>query len=386
MNNIYLDHAATTPVDQDVIKAMQPFFSDKFANPASSHLPGQKSAAALEDAREVVAELVGAQKAEEIVFTAGGTEADNLALKGAAVALSQQGKHIITSEIEHHAVLKSCEYLEKHLGFEITYLGVNQDGLVDPQKLRDNIRKDTILISIMFANNEIGSIQPIKELAAAAGENNILFHTDAVQAVGQLKIDVNDLGVDLLSLSAHKFNGPKGIGALFVRKGVELTPQMSGGSQERKRRAGTANLAAAVGMGKAAEIAAANLTKKRKELNLLRDYFVSQLRSNFDNFKINGPAPESENRLPANINIAFKDLDAESILFNLSLNNIAAAAGSACASGSLSVSHVLKAIGLEDKYAKGSIRFSLGKGNNKEEIDYVIKKLKEIIVRLNSLK
>ncbi|RAK10386.1 cysteine desulfurase [Halanaerobium saccharolyticum] len=386
MNDIYMDHAATTPVNQDVIKAMQPFYSDKFANPASSHLPGQKSAAALEDAREAVAKLVGTKKAEEIVFTAGGTEADNLALKGAAMALSKQGKHIITSAIEHHAVLKSCEYLEKHLGFEITYLEVDQAGLVDPQKLRDNIRKDTILISIMFANNEIGSVQPIKELAAVAGENNILFHTDAVQAVGQLKIDVNELGVDLLSLSAHKFNGPKGIGALFVRKGVELTPQMSGGSQERKRRAGTANLTAAVGMGKAAEIAAANLTKKSKELILLRDYFFSQLKSNFDNLKINGPAPKSENRLPANINIAFKDLDAESILFNLSLNNIAAATGSACASGSLSVSHVLKAIGLEDKYAKGSIRFSLGKGNNKEEIDYVIKKLKEIIARLNSLK
>lgn len=386
MNDIYLDHAATTPVAQEVTNVMQPFYSEKFANPASSHLPGQKSAAALEDAREVVAELVGAKKAENIVFTAGGTEADNLALKGAAVALSEQGKHIITSAVEHHAVLRSCEYLKKHLGFEITYLDVDQDGLVDPQELNNNIREDTVLISIMFANNEIGTIQPIKKLAAVAKKNGILFHTDAVQAAGQLKIDVKDLGVDLLSLSAHKFNGPKGIGALFVRKGVELIPQISGGSQERKRRAGTANLAAAVGMGKAAEIAAANLSKKRKELILLRDYFISQLRSNFENLKVNGPAPGSKQRLPANINIAFKDLDAETVLFNLSLNNIAAATGSACASGSLSISHVLKAIELEQAYIKGSIRFSLGKTNTKEEIDYVVKKLKEIINRLNSLK
>jgi cysteine desulfurase len=384
MNDIYLDHAATTPVDQEVIKAMQPFYKDIFANPASSHLPGQKADAALENARETVAELVGARKAEEIVFTAGGTEADNLALKGAAMALAEQGQHIITSSVEHHAVLNSCKYLKKNLGFKTTYLDVDQDGLVEPQELLNNIREDTILISIMFANNEIGSIQPIKELAAVAKDNDILFHTDAVQTAGQLKIDVKDLGVDLLSLSAHKFNGPKGVGALFVRKGVELIPQMSGGSQERKRRAGTANLAAAVGMGKAAEIAAANLSKKRKKLISLRDYFISQLRSSFENSKINGPS--NDQRLPANINIAFKDLDAESILFNLSLNNIAAAAGSACASGSLSVSHVLKAIGLSKEYANGSIRFSLGNNNTKEEIDYVVENLKEITARLNSLK
>lgn len=387
MDDIYLDHAATTPVEPEVVKAMQPFYSDKFANPASSHLSGQKSAAALEDAREEIAELVGAKRAEEIVFTAGGTESDNLALKGAAMALSSnEKKHIITSAVEHHAVLKSCEYLEKHLGFEVTYLNVDQNGLVNIQELKDNIRQDTTLISIMFANNEIGSIQPIKKLAAVAKENDILFHTDAVQAAGQLEINVNDLGIDLLSLSAHKFNGPKGIGALFVGKGVELIPQMSGGSQERKRRAGTANLAAAVGMGKAAEIAAANLHQKRKKLTSLRNYFISKLRSNFKNLKINGPEPGTEQRLAANINAAFKNLDAETILFNLSLNNIAAATGSACASGSLSISHVLKAIELEKAYIKGSIRFSLGKTNTKKEIDYVVKKLQEIINRLNSLK
>ncbi|MFP4199685.1 MAG: cysteine desulfurase family protein [Halanaerobium sp.] len=383
MGDIYLDHAATSPVLQEVLAAMNPFFNQIFANPASSHLQGQKAAAALEDARELVAELIGVKRAEEIVFTAGGTEADNLALKGVAMAHSEKGKHIITSKIEHHAVLKSCEYLEKHLGFEVTYLNVDQNGLVDAEELRDNIREDTILISIMYANNEIGSIQPLKDLAGVARENGILFHTDAVQAVGQLKIDVKDLGVDLLSISAHKFNGPKGIGALFVRKGVKLIPQMSGGSQERKRRAGTVNLAAAVGMGKAAEITLKNLDSKRKKLISLREYFISKLFANFNKIKLNGP--RDEKRLPANVNISFKNLDAESILFNLSLNNIAAATGSACASGSLSVSHVLNAIKLEKEYLKGALRFSLGSSNSKEEIDYVVKKLKDIITRLDSL-
>jgi len=382
MKDIYLDHAATTPVAAEVIEAMKPFYSEIYANPASSHLSGQKAAAALEDARESVAELIGAKKAEEIVFTAGGTEADNLALKGAAMANSEEGKHIIISAVEHHAVLKSCEYLEKHLGFEITQLGVDQEGFVNPQELKDNIRNDTILISVMSANNEIGTIQPIKELAAVARENKIIFHTDAVQVPGQLKIDVDDLGVDMLSLSAHKFNGPKGIGALFVRKGIELVPQISGGSQERKRRAGTANLTAAVGMGKAAEIVSANLDEKINKLSSLQDYFIKKLFSNFNDIKLNGPR---EQRLPANVNISFKNLDAESILFNLSLNNIAAATGSACASGSLSVSHVLKEIGLKKEYAKSAVRFSLGSSNTREEIDYVVQKLKEIIERLKSL-
>ncbi len=384
MENIYFDHAATTPMIKEVIEVMKPFYDEIYANPASSHLPGQKSASALEEARESVAKLIGAKKAEEIVFTAGGTEADNLALKGSAIANSSKGKHIITSLIEHHAVLKSCEYLKKHLDFEITYLDVDQNGLVDIEDLKNNIREDTILVSIMYANNEIGTIQPIKKLAKVAHENNIIFHTDAVQAPGQLKIDVNDLGVDLLSISAHKFNGPKGIGALFVRKGIELTPQMSGGSQERKRRAGTANLAAAVGMGKAAEIAFEQFAEKRNKLIQLRDYFITELLSNFENIKINGS--EDDQRLPANINIAFKDHDAESILFNLSLNNIAASTGSACASGSLSVSHVLKAISLEEEYIKGALRFSLGFTNTKKEIDYAINNLKKIIDRLNSLR
>jgi cysteine desulfurase len=382
MKDIYFDHAATTPIAEEVIKSMEPFYNDVYANPASSHLPGQKAASALENSRESVAELIGTKKAEEVIFTAGGTEADNLALKGTAMALSSDGKHIITSSIEHHAVLKSCEYLEKHLDFEITYLDVDQNGLVNVQELKDNIREDTILISIMYANNEIGTIQPIKELAAAAKENDIIFHTDAVQIAGKLKIDVNELGIDLLSLSAHKFNGPKGIGALFVRKGIKLVPQISGGSQERKRRAGTANLASAVGMGKAAEVAIDKLDEKSAKLNSLRNYFISELFLNFKDIKLNGL---DDKCLSSNINVSFKNLDSESILFNLSLNNIAASTGSACASGSLSVSHVLKAIALEKKYAKGAIRFSLGFSNTKEEIDYVVNKLKNIIERLKSL-
>ncbi|MGM0548305.1 MAG: cysteine desulfurase family protein [Bacillota bacterium] len=383
MKNIYLDHAATTPVAQKVIKAMKPFYQADFANPASAHLPGQKSAAAIEDAREIIADFLGAEKAEEIIFTAGGTEADNLALKGVAMAKAEEGKHIITSQIEHHAVLKSCEYLEKHFDFEITYLSVDENGLVDPEELKAQIREDTILISIMYANNEIGSIQPIKELVEIAQANEILFHTDAVQIPGQFKLDVQNLGVDLLSISAHKFNGPKGVGALFVKKGIELVPQMSGGSQERKRRAGTVNLAAVVGMGKAATITASNLENKKEKLLALREYFISELLTNFKDVKLNGP--EAELRLPANINIAFKNFNSESLLFNLSLNKIAAAAGSACASGSLNVSHVLEAIGLEKDYAQGSIRFSLGQNNTKAEIDYVIKTLKEITTRLESL-
>ena len=383
MHDIYLDHAATTPVREEVLKKMRPFYAEIFANPASSHLMGQKSASALEDSREAVASMLGARKAEEIIFTSGGTESDNLAIKGAAMALADKGKHIITSAVEHHAVLKSCQFLEKNLGFEVTYLDVDQNGFVKIDDLKDNIREDTVLISIMYANNEIGTIQPIQKLAAVASENGILFHTDAVQAVGQLKIDVEELGVDLLSISAHKFNGPKGVGALFVRKGTELVPQLSGGSQERKRRAGTVNLPAIVGMGKASQIIEQELEEKRNKLLELREYFLDEIFSNFKNVKLNGP--QNEYRLPANINIAFKGLDAESILFNLSLNNIAAATGSACASGSLSVSHVLKAIGLEKSYAKGSIRFSLGPGNTKEEVDYVIKKLNEIVERLNSL-
>lgn len=384
MADIYFDHAATTPVLEEVKLAMNTCCSDNFANPASSHLPGQKAAAALEDSRELVANFIGAKKGEEIVFTSGGTESDNLAIKGTAMALKEKGNHIITTSIEHHAVLESCRYLEKHFNFEVTYLEVDQAGFVKVDDLKAAIREDTILISIMYANNEIGTIQPIKELAAVAKENDIIFHTDAVQVAGQLEINVSELNVDLLSISAHKFNGPKGVGALFVRKGIKLIPQLSGGSQERKRRAGTVNLPAVVGMAKASEIAKLNLTKKKEKLTDLRNYFIKRLETEFNNLKINGA--KNEMRLPGNIHLSFENLDGESLLFNLSLNDIAASTGSACASGSLSVSHVLKAIGLEKKYAKSSLRFTLGAMNTKEEIDFVMGKLKEIVSRLKSLK
>ena len=381
-NRVYLDYAATTPTDPRVLKTMIPYFTRNFGNTSSLHSYGQEATEMLEEARRVMAQSLNAQKSE-IVFTSSATESNNFALKGIAFANKNKGNHIIISAIEHACVLNSAQWLEKQ-GFEISKVKVNKKGIIDLEDLEKKIRKDTILVSIMHANNEIGTIQPIKELATVAHKNDIIFHTDAVQTVGQLKIDVNDLGVDLLSISAHKFNGPKGIGALFVRQGVELVPQMSGGSQERKRRAGTANLAAAVGMGKAAEIAFEKLAEKRNKLILLRDYFISELFANFDEIKVNGT--KDDYRLPGNINISFKNLDSESILFNLSLNDIAASTGSACASGSLSVSHVLKAIALEEEYIKGTIRFSLGFDNTKEEIDYVINKLKNIIDRLKSLK
>lgn len=384
MENLYFDTASTTKVFPEVIEKMESIYRNNYANSASVHLQGQDSASILEDSREKMADFIGAEKAEEIIFTAGGTEADNLAVKGIAMALSDQGKHIITSAFEHQAVLKSCEFLKKHLGFEITYLGVDQEGFVSAEELRENIREDTVLISIMYANNEVGTIQKLEKLVQIAKENNIIFHTDAVQAAGQLKINVAQLGVDALSLSAHKFNGPKGIGLLFLRSGIELVPQMSGGSQERKRRAGTVNLPAVVGMAEAAEITEKKLAVKQENLLELRDYLVKELRDNFTDLKINGPFPN--NRLAANVNVSFKNLEADSILFNLSLNDIDASTGSACASGSLGISHVLKALNLEAEYKKGALRFTLSDSNNKDQIDFLIKKLKDIVARLRSLK
>lgn len=384
MKEVYFDHAATTPVFPEVIKEMNDIYENKYANSASAHLQGQSSAAVLEDSREKIAHFLGAKKAEEIVFTSGGTESDNLAIKGIAMALADKGKHIITSSIEHHAVLESCEFLKKHLNFDISYLDVDDKGFISIEELKASIREDTVLISLIYANNEIGTIQNIKKLAAVAENRDIVFHTDAVQAAAYLDLDVNELGVDLLSISAHKFNGPKGVGALFVREGIELTPQMSGGNQERKRRAGTVNLPAVAGMARAAEITSAKLEEKNKKLNKLRNYFIDNLKDNFDNIKINGA--DSGQILPSNLNISFKDLDSETLLYNLSLNNISASAGSACASGSLSLSHVLKAIDIKKSYAEGTIRFSISNYNTKEEIDYVIKKLKEITERLKSLK
>lgn len=383
MNNIYLDHAATTPLREEVIEAIQPYLNRDFANPASSHLPGQEAFQAVEEAREKLADLINAKNAEEIIFTSGGTESDNLAVKGTAMALKHRGNHIITSRIEHHAVLDSCKFLEKHLGFKVTYLEVDSKGFIVPERLEEAIQDDTILISIMTANNEIGTIQNLNSLSRIAAEYDILFHTDAVQAAGQIEIDVQNMGIDLLSLSAHKFNGPKGVGILYAKNGVELIPQLSGGSQERNRRAGTVNVPGVVGMGKAAELAKNELETKKENLLNLREYFLDRIFSEFNEVILNGA--KNKNRLPGNINISFKNIDGQSILFNLSLHDIAASTGSACASGSISNSHVLNAISLDKDYIDGAIRFSLGYGNTKEEIDKVMQVLPGIIKRLEEL-
>jgi cysteine desulfurase len=383
MTSIYLDHAATTPMREKVIEEIRPFLDNNFANPASVHLPGQEAAKAVEEAREKLAYLINAKNAEEIIFTSGGTESDNLAVKGTAMALKNRGKHIITSKIEHHAVLDSCKFLEDHLGFKVSYLEVDSRGFIDPEHLIEVIQDDTILISLMTANNETGTIQDINILSRIAAEHDILFHTDAVQAAGQIEIDVQDMDIDLLSLSAHKFNGPKGVGILYVKKGVKLIPQLSGGSQERNRRAGTVNVPGVIGMGKAAELAKDELKIKKENLLYLREYFLDRIFAEFDDIRLNGA--KDENRLPGNINISFRNLDGQSILFNLSLNNIAASTGSACASGSISNSHVLKAINLDKDYIDGAIRFSLGYGNTKEEINQVMEVLPGIIKRLKEL-
>lgn len=383
MKSKYFDHAATTPVRNEVIEEMVPFFNEIYGNASSVHLPGQKAAGAVDDARQKIADLIGADRSEEIIFTSGGTEADNLAIKGAAMALKDKGNHIITSTIEHHAVLHTCEYLEKHLGFDVTYLEVDENGFVDPEKLRKSIRDDTILISIMMANNEIGTIEPVAEIAEIAEEYDILFHTDAVQAAGQIPVDVVKQNIDMLSLSAHKFNGPKGVGALYVKKGIKLVPQSSGGAQERKRRAGTENVPGIVGMGKAAEIAKAEIMDKFEKLSSLRDELINRIFSDIDDVLLNGP--RGKDRLPGNVNITFKYIEGESILLNLNMMDVAASTGSACASGSLDPSHVILALGRPHELAHGSIRFSLGYGNDQEDIDYLMDVLPGIINRLREM-
>ena len=380
----YFDHASTTPLRKEVKTVMEEFYSNKFANPASSHFLGEKSERAVENAREEIALLLGANKAEEIIFTSGGTEADNLIIKGIAMAYAEQGKHIITSSIEHPAVIESCKYLEKHLGFKLSYLEVDQEGFVNPKDLKKSIRDDTILISIMTANNEIGTVQAIKELAEIAGENNIFFHSDAVQAVPQMQVDVEELGVDALSISAHKFNGPKGVGALYLKSGIKLIPQQSGGSQERKRRAGSLNVPGIAGMAAASKLLREELVTKVKKIKALRDYFLKRVFTEIDNITLNGP--EGENRLANNANLTFDSLPGEAILYNLSLKKIAVSTGSACASGSISTSHVLKAISADEKSAKNAVRFTFGLANDKSQIDYLIDNLKDTVRHLRSLK
>ena len=377
---IYLDNAATTRTAQEVVDAMIPYFTENYGNPSSIYELGQRSKEAITTAREQIAEVIGA-KPEEIYFTAGGSEADNWALKAACEAYEKKGKHIITTKIEHHAILHTCEYLEKK-GVEVTYLDVDENGLVDLDALQKAIRPDTILISIMFANNEIGTIEPVKEIGMIAKEHGILFHTDAVQAFGQVPIDVDDMHIYMLSSSAHKINGPKGIGFLYIRKGVKIRSFVHGGAQERKRRAGTENVPAIVGYGVAAKRAADTMEERTARERQLRDDFIKRVEKEIPYVKLNG---HPDKRLPNNINFSFRFIEGESLLIMLDMKGIAGSSGSACTSGSLDPSHVLLAIGLPHEIAHGSLRLSLGEDTTKEDLDYTLEQIKEIIQKLRDL-
>ncbi len=376
----YFDYAATTPVKKEVLEEMLPFFNINFGNPSSIYSIGRQSRAALDIARDKIAKTLNS-KSDEIFFTGGGTEADNWAIKGVAFANKSKGNHIITSKIEHHAVLHTCEYLEKE-GFEITYLDVDKYGLVSIGDFKNAIKDNTILISIMYANNEIGTIQPIKELAQIANEKGIIFHTDAVQAYGNEIIDVEDLGVDLLSISAHKIYGPKGVGALYIKKGTKIHQLIHGGAQEKKRRAGTENIPGIVGFGKAAEIAHKNIEEHIDRLVKLRDRLIDGIMTKIPYTKLNGHPTK---RLPGNVNISFEFIEGESLLLSLDIAGIAASSGSACTSGSLGPSHVLAAIGLAHEIAHGSLRLTIGDFTTEDEIDYVIEKLQPIVDRLRQM-
>lgn len=380
MKQVYLDYSATTPVKEEVVREMLPFFTERYGNPSSLYSVGLDAKAGLDEARARVAGLINAEP-KEIFFTSCGTESDNWVLEGTANALKNKGRHIITSRIEHHAILHTCEYLEK-LGFEITYLDVDGDGFVSPEALEKAIRKDTILVSIMMVNNEIGTIEPIKELAAVAKAHGVLFHTDAVQGLGNVPIDVKDLGVDFLSMSAHKIYGPKGVGALYMRKGVRITNFMHGGAQETKRRAGTENLAGIAGFGKAAELAAANLEQHIEHSTKLRNYFWERIEANISGVTLNGPR---EKRHPGNLNVSFDYIEGESILLMLDAFGISISTGSACSSKSLVPSHVLEAIGISITKMNGTVRFTVGDFTTKEDIDYVVETLVKVVSRLREL-
>lgn len=377
---IYFDHAATTPVRKEVLEAMLPYFSRKFGNPSSIYSLGRESKKAIEEARETISGIIGAQP-REIFFTGSGTEADNWAVKGVAYANMQKGRHIITTAIEHHAVLHACQYLEND-GFEVTYLPVDQDGLVTAEQVRAAIRPDTTLVTIMFANNEIGTIQPIAEIGKVTREKGVYFHTDAVQAMGNLNINVSDLNIDMLSMSAHKFYGPKGVGALYINKGVKITSFIHGGAQERGRRASTENVASIVGMTKALEIAAENMEQYNKKLVALRDRTIKEIQEKIPFVKLNG---HREKRLPGNVNFSFEFIEGESLLLMLDMKGIAASSGSACTSGSLDPSHVLLAIGLPHELAHGSLRITFGEDNTDKDIDYLLDILPSIVQRLREM-
>ena len=377
---IYLDNAATTKTAPEVVQAMLPWFTENYGNPSSIYSLGTESKKAVSEAKDIIAGSLGAAS-NEIYFTAGGSEADNWALKAAAEAYASKGKHIITSKIEHHAILHTCEYLEKK-GCEITYVNVDENGIVKLDELEKAIRPDTILISIMFANNEIGTVQPIKEIGEIASRHNVLFHTDAVQAYGQLPINVDECHIDMLSASGHKLNGPKGIGFLYIRKGIKIRSFIHGGQQERGRRAGTENVPGIVGMGAAAKRAFSILEEKRAKETELRDYLIEQIEKEIPYCRLNG---DRNRRLPNNLNFSFRFVEGESLLIMLDMKGICASSGSACTSGSLDPSHVLLAIGLPHEIAHGSLRLTLNEENTKEEMDTTVAAIKEIVTKLRNM-
>lgn len=380
MDKVYLDHSATTRTDEDVARSMVEYMTDLYGNPSSVHSFGRATRKAVEEAREKIARAIGAEP-NEIIFTSGGTEADNLAIRGVAYANKKRGNHIITSSIEHHAVLDSCKSLERE-GFQVTYVPVDEEGLIKLEELKKAITDQTILISVMHANNEIGTIQPIREIGALAKEKGIYFHSDTVQSLGKIPVNVNDLNIDLLAVSAHKFYGPKGIGCMYMRKGVRLLPITFGGAQERKRRPGTENVPGIVGFGIAVEKAVSLLDEQIPYQTRLRDRLISGIKEKIDYVQLNGHPTQ---RLPNNVNLSFRFIEGESLLLSLDMKGIAASSGSACTSGSLDPSHVLLAIGLPHEIAHGSLRMTLGKDNTEEQIDYVIEVLPEIVERLRAM-
>ena len=377
---IYFDHAATTPVDPRVFEKMKPYFTENFGNPNSQHAYGRRTVTAVDDARDTVARLIGA-KPNEIYFTSGGTESDNWALRGAAHAYANKGKHLIVSAVEHPAVLSAAKELQKE-GFEVTFAAVDEYGTVDLAKLKEAVRPDTTLIGVMTANNEIGTLQPVREISALARERGILFFTDAVQAAGAMPLNVREPGVDMLSFSGHKFYGPKGVGVLYVRSGLRIGKLIAGGHQERSMRGGTTNVPGVVGLAEAFRLANEEMEQNNAHVAALRDRFIARVLREIPYVKLNG---HPKNRLPNNANFSFRYIEGESLLFSLDLAGIAVSSGSACSSGSLEPSHVLLATGLPEGLAHGSIRFSFGKENTAEEVDFAVDKLKEIVVRLRAL-
>lgn len=374
MNIIYLDNSATTPIKSEVLQEMMPYLTTEYGNASSLYSVGRSAKRAIEKARNRVAELLNCNH-NEIYFTGGGSESDNIALKGFAYANKEKGNHIITSKIEHPAILETCKTLERQ-GFEVSYINVNEDGIIDVEELRKSIKTNTILISVMTANNEVGTVQPIEEIAKISHDNNIVFHTDAVQAIGNVQLDVEKMKIDMLSLSSHKINGPKGVGALYIKNGIEVEKFINGGHQEKDRRAGTENVAGIVGIGKAAEIARKNMETHIRNLSKIRDYYIKKVQKEIPNIRING---SMENRLPGNANISFKGINASELIFKLDERGICVSSGSACSSGNTNPSHVLTAMNVPEVYLNSAIRTTFGDNNTFEQVDYVVKILKQII-------